>query len=239
MTRPFVLIPGAGGDPWYWHRVERELSNRGSDVVAVRLPAADPEAGLADYTAAVIDAMGGSTDAVLVAQSLGGFTAPLVAARKSVAMIVLVNAMTPKPGESPGDWWGATDLESARREQARRDGRDLDTEDQFADVFFHDVPAFVTEEALTRGPIDQSDGPFALPWPPDAWPDVPTRFLQGVDDRFFPVELQRRLVEERLGITVDEMPGGHLLALSRPVELADRLESYRSELEAERLPRTE
>jgi hypothetical protein len=31
---------------------------------------------------------------------------------------------------------------------------------------------------------------------------------------------------ERLSLPVDEMPGGHLVALSRPVDLADRLEAY-------------
>jgi hypothetical protein len=40
------------------------------------------------------------------------------------------------------------------------------------------------------------------------------------------------VAEERLGITPDEMPGGHLVALSHPVELADRLEAYRREVEA-------
>jgi len=55
---------------------------------------------------------------------------------------------------------------------------------------------------------------------------VPTRFLQGRDDRFFPVEFQRRVVRERLGIALDEMAGGHFVALSRPKELADRLEAY-------------
>jgi hypothetical protein len=34
------------------------------------------------------------------------------------------------------------------------------------------------------------------------------------------------VVPERLGIGVDEMPGGHLVALSRPAELADRLVAY-------------
>lgn len=44
----------------------------------------------------------------------------------------------------------------------------------------------------------------------------------------FPAEFQRRVVRERLGIT-DEMDGGHLVALSRPAELVDRLEAYRAE----------
>ncbi len=34
------------------------------------------------------------------------------------------------------------------------------------------------------------------------------------------IAFQRRVVRERLGIALDEMPGGHLLALSRPIELA-------------------
>lgn len=81
-----------------------------------------------------------------------------------------------------------------------------------------------------NGGRDQSGTPFATPWPLERWPSVPTRVLQGRDDRFFPVEFQRRVVPERLGITPDEMPGGHLLALSRPEELAARLEAYRAEL---------
>jgi pimeloyl-ACP methyl ester carboxylesterase len=52
---------------------------------------------------------------------------------------------------------------------------------------------------------------------------VPTSVLAGQDDRFFPLEFQRRVARERLGLEVDVVPGGHLAALARPVELADRL----------------
>jgi hypothetical protein len=43
-----------------------------------------------------------------VAQSLAGFTAPLVAKRIPVEMVVLVAAMVPRAGESPGQWWANT-----------------------------------------------------------------------------------------------------------------------------------
>jgi len=43
---------------------------------------------------------------------------------------------------------------------------------------------------------------------------------------FFPAEFQRRVARERLGLSVDEMPGGHLVALSQPKELATRLAAY-------------
>jgi hypothetical protein len=36
-------------------------------------------------------------------------------------------------------------------------------------------------------------------------------------------------VRERLGITPDEIDGGHLPALAHPQELAERLEAYRAE----------
>ena len=39
----------------------------------------------------------------------------------------------------------------------------------------------------------------------------------------------RRVVRERLGITPDEIDGSHCVALSRPKELADRLEAYLAE----------
>jgi hypothetical protein len=58
---------------------------------------------------------------------------------------------------------------------------------------------------------------------------VPTRFLLCRDDRFFPAEFQRRVVPDRLGIPLT-IPGGHVVALSRPKQLADRLEACRTEL---------
>jgi hypothetical protein len=38
------------------------------------------------------------------------------------------------------------------------------------------------------------------------------------------------VVRERLGIVPDEIDGSHCVALSRPRELADRLEGYRAAL---------
>lgn len=223
--RSFVLIPGAGGDPRYWHLLVPELERRGHEAVAVDLPAADDAAGFAEYADAVVDAIGGRTGLVLVAQSLAGFTAPLVCERAAVDLLVLLNAMVPLPGELPGDWWTTTGHEAAVVEAAARGGwepGDLRT------AFFHDVPPEVTAAIMEADERDQSGTPFTRPWPGERWPGVPVRFLQGRDDRFFPVEFQRRVVRERLGIGIDEMPGGHLVALSQPAELADRLVAYAS-----------
>lgn len=69
---------------------------------------------------------------------------------------------------------------------------------------------------------------MAAPWPLDAWPAVPTKFVVCRDDRFLPPDFLRRLATERLGITPDEIDGGHCAALSHPKQLADVLETYAS-----------
>ena len=204
-----------------------ELERRGHDVVAVELPAADDSAGLAEYTDAVVDAIGDrTTDLAVVGQSMGGFTAPVVCERVAARLLVLVNAMIPAPGETPGEWWSNTGHAEARAAQAAREHRSFDAGDDVTDAFFHDVPADVKADVFARGEPRQSDRPFADPWPLPSWPDVPTRVLQGRDDRFFPLEFQRRIAQQRLGIEPDEMPGGHLTAFSQPVELAERLHRY-------------
>ena len=96
----FVLVPGAGGSAWYWSRVVPLLQEAGHDAVAVDLPGDDENAGLPEYARLVETAIGGRTGVVLVAQSLGGFTAPMVCARAGVGELVFVNAMIPKPGET-------------------------------------------------------------------------------------------------------------------------------------------
>jgi hypothetical protein len=217
----FVLVPGAGGQAWYWHRLVPELVRRGHDAVPVDLPAGDDAAGLERYTRAVLDAVPRSPGRplVVVGQSMGGLTAPLVCDRLPVDLLVLLNAMVPRPGETGGDWWAATGQATAREAAVVREGWPRDEDD----AFFSDVPPEVTAAAMTQ-PFAQSGTPFEEPWPLTGWPAVATRVLAARDDRFFPVEFQRRVAAQRLGLPVDEVPGGHLVALSRPVELAEALD---------------
>jgi pimeloyl-ACP methyl ester carboxylesterase len=226
----FVLIPGAGGDAWQWHLLARELETLGHQVVAVDLPAGDDSAGWSEYADAVLAAIGDRRDVVLVAQSLAGFTAPVVADRRPVDLIVLLNAMIPRPGETGNDWWGDTASGAASREQFARLGLPESAMDDDRVMYFHDVPDDVTAEAFERGEPQQSMTPMGQPWPLAAWPDVPTRVLVGRDDRLFPADFQRRVARERLGIAGDEIAGGHMVALSHPQALAGRLDAYAREV---------
>jgi pimeloyl-ACP methyl ester carboxylesterase len=226
----FLLIPGAGGAAWYWHRVVPLLSGAGQQVAAVQLPADDDTAGLVEYVG-VAQAAAARLDGplIVVGMSMGAFTAVLLAAQIPAQRLVLVNPMIPTPGESGGQWWSATGQQEASAAYRERIGLGRRGFDSVED-FFHDVPTDVREIASSEPEPAQSDKPFEQPWPLAHWPDVPTSVLLGSEDRLFPLDFQRRLVRDRLGsdIEVEVMPGGHLMALSQPEELARRLLHYAS-----------
>jgi pimeloyl-ACP methyl ester carboxylesterase len=222
----FILIPGAGGVAWYWHRVVPLLREVGHEAIAVDLPGDDESAGLPEYTRLVTEAIGDCSDVVVVAQSLGGFTAPLVAAAVPVRDIVFVNAMIPVPGETPGAWWDNTGWAQACEAAARQRG--YPTEFDLAVYFLHDVPPDVAAagephqrpeaEAVFRSVCDFKD-----------WPPVPIRVVAGAFDRFFPLEFQAKVAEQRLNRDLHILPGGHLIALAQPVPLAEYLLSVGAE----------
>ncbi|MEI5134618.1 hypothetical protein RB199_23535 [Streptomyces libani] len=154
-----------------------------------------------------------------------------------VEALVLVAAMVPLPGEAPDEWWAATGHPDA---QVRRAGRaaqragdgtgaegvpEAAVPGSAADPFFQDLPPELAAEAAVRW-RRQSETPASRPWPMQSWPDVATRFLLCRQDRLFPAPFLRAVAAERLGVVPDEMAGGHFPMLSRPVELADRLERY-------------
>jgi pimeloyl-ACP methyl ester carboxylesterase len=220
----YVVIHGGGESGSAWDLVAAELRGRGHGVVAPDLPTEDDGATLWDYADSVVEAIGARRDLVVVAHSLGGFTAPLVCARLPVDLLVLVAGMIPSPGETANEWWAATGYADAAREL------DVDFDDPMA-VYYHDVAPDLAAQALAaeRG---QSDTAMREPWPLERWPDVPTRFLLCRDDRVFPAAWLRELVRARLGIEPDEIDGGHCPYLSRPRQLAERLEGFRAELDA-------
>lgn len=139
----FVLIPGAGGVAWYWHRVVLLLEEAEHDAIAVDLPGDDENAGLTTYADRVVEAIG-DRRATLVAQSLGAFTAPMVCERVDVGMLVVVNAMIPVPGETAGEWWDNTGSIAERESAAQRGGYSTQFDD--ATYFLHDVSPQIIKE---------------------------------------------------------------------------------------------
>src|SRR5918992_509335 len=172
----FALIHGAGDGAWYWHLLVAELRQRGHDAVAMDLPSDDDAAGLPEYADAVVAAVGDHFGLVVVGQSFGGFTAPLVCDRVPVELLVLVAGMIPAPGEPPQDWWANT------RYEAANDASATDEEEDVIATYYHDVPPELAAEALARE-RPQSGTPMRKPWPREAWPDVPTRIPRNCAGR--------------------------------------------------------
>ena len=210
----YVLIPGAGGEAWYWHLVAPLLQAAGHRAVAVGLPAGDPDAGLEAYVAAALDAVGTPDgDMVVVGQSLGGFTAPVVAERLDAAMLVFVAAMIPKSGETAGEWWSTSGFHEYWGDQ------EMDATEHF----FHDLPPSVLQDVLERGEPEQTGRVMTDPFPLSSLPAIPTRAIAATNDRFFPVAFMDRLIRDRLGIEPEHVSAGHLPALANPTGLVEVL----------------
>ncbi|MBS1846170.1 MAG: alpha/beta hydrolase [Actinobacteria bacterium] len=223
--RTFVLIPGAGADPRVYGATIAALRERGHDGIAPPLPLDDAAATPSDHADAIVGALPDPAPQplVVVGQSLGAYSATIAAARLYPSRLILLAPMIPAPGESAGNWWEGTGHDEVIAPLVERLGRPSEwDEEALAEVFYHDVDeATLAANAAYEGV--PSDGLFAEPLPLAAWPDVPTTVLAPREDRLFPLEFQRRVARERLGIEVEEMEGGHLPFLSRPDELAQRL----------------
>ncbi len=127
--------------------------------------------------------------------------------------------MIPLPGETAGEWWEATGSEPARRAAARAGGysEEFDLWTYFLD---DDIPPDVLEES-GKHQHDEADIAFTQPCEFERWPQTTVVAAEG--DRFFPVDFQRRLARERVGVEAITVPGGHLAALSHPEEVAEAI----------------
>ena len=153
-------------------------------------------------------------------------TAAIVCERMPVRGLFLVNAMTPLPGETAGDWWQNTDATRARIAAAESAG--YNAEFDLQSYYLHDLP----EAVLKEGPAHQREEAVhrfhTILQVSQLAPNTDTRHCFGKQS-FFPLEFQRRLARVRLKTDTRVVSGGHLVALSNPDGLVEQFLGFERE----------
>lgn len=225
MPTTFVLVHGGFGSPAELAPTVPFIEARGHRVINVDLPCTRADAMLADYAAAVVDAMADCPHPrVLVAHSAGGATVPLVAARVPVDGMIFVAAIVPQPGQSIADALGpeVADMITAitidNGDGARAFNIDLLTslapeKDQDAyRAFLHSTQR------------DQGWAAVTQPWPGTGVPPVPRHYVLCTQDQVIP-PAQQRAFAAALGVEPVEIDSVHAAFAFKPQELAGVLVS--------------
>jgi pimeloyl-ACP methyl ester carboxylesterase len=223
-----VLIHGSFHGPWCWDLVRPHLEQRGHRVIAVDLPIAEPGRGAADYANVVIAATGDSTVPVIVAHSMGGLVAPLVAAQREVRSLIFLAAFLPKPGTSAQAQRGAEPIDPPVLPSTAQ-WTDLGDNiwgigpDTAAELMYSDVPEETRDWAI-RHLRPQCYDVIHEETPLTAWPDVKSGVIVCEDDRAINPEWVRSAARDRLGVDAVGIPGAHSPFLARPAELAELID---------------
>jgi pimeloyl-ACP methyl ester carboxylesterase len=214
----FALVHGGWHGGWCWRPLQAELAARGHSTVAPDLPITDPAAAAVAYADAVLAALP-AEPVVLVAHSLAGLIASLVAAAAPVRRVVYLAAMLPEPGRSVDDRARAgqrmTRRGIGRAQTVNDDGSTSFRPDGAVELLYPDSPPERAAWAVARL-RRQHWRITAEPSPVPAQVAAPTTYVLCTDDRIIDVDWARAAVPDLV-----ELPGDHCPFLARPAELAD------------------
>jgi pimeloyl-ACP methyl ester carboxylesterase len=219
-----VLVHGSYFGAWCWDLLRPELEGRGHTVTAIDLPVSDPVTGASGYADAVIAGSDWSQPPVLIAHSMAGLVAPVVAARRPVSRLILIAAFIPRPGTSANEQRRDEPIDppaTASTSEWTDLGNDvwLIGPNTARELFMQDASDEVIAWAVDRL-RPQSYRVMSEVTPLQAWPTVPVDYVVCRDDRALNAEWARGAARDRLGIDAIEIDGGHSPMLSRPAELA-------------------
>ena len=223
----FVLVHGAWHGAWCWDRVRGFLEADGHEVVTPELPADVPGTGRPEYLDTLDKTLAACDDAVLVAHSMSGLVAPLLTGHPAVASMVLLAAMTPRPGTTWLDN-GPAPFAASMRERAGRlkfdeAGRsEWEPADAVA-LFYQDcTPADAAEAVARLRPSSPAIYGQTCPALPSR--RAPVSYVSCQQDRAIDGTWNANLAVELLGAAVHEINTGHSPFWSAPGELAKLLE---------------
>ncbi len=222
----FTLLHGGLHRGSCWDAVTAELARSGHQVVAPDLPVDDDSAGALEWAQVAIDAIqrigraSSSEDVVVVAHSIAGLCAPVIATHYPVDQLVFVGGVLPVPGQSFVEHLAANpDAITFPEPQAQGTGPFGLSWEAVRAGFYHDCP-----ESLARPAFDelrhQSFTVFTERCPIDRWPETPSTYVLMRDDRAVGESWARRNAVGRIGARLVELDGGHSPFFARPAELS-------------------
>lgn len=225
----FALIHGAWHGAWCWSRIVGELQALGHTARTVDLPIDHVAATTADYADAAATAFAGGEPPIVVAHSMAGLVAPLLAARMPVSGIAYLCAVLRRPGMSLADDRTAgvnDDLSPAGfGAELKRDADGLTYWPDAASAARHLYQdAGADEAAWAFARLRHQKGYWADRAPAAGWPALPAASIVCADDRAVTPAWSRRVAGDWLGVAPVAFPGGHSPHLTRPRELAALLD---------------
>ena len=217
-----VLLHGAWHGAWCWEPLQSELAALGVASIAMDLPADEPEAGIERYADVVCKAVGTREHVLVVAHSLAGLVAPVVAERLSARGLVMLAALWPSPGRSareqarqlPGIY---SDAYRGAPQVRHADGSTELPPTAALALLYQDCEPAVAEAASARL-RPQHWGLWSEPCPLERWPAIPTVGLACRDDRMLGIE-GMAVGSARAGAPLTWLGSGHSPMLSMPGEL--------------------
>jgi hypothetical protein len=221
-----VLLHGAWHGAWCWAPLREELDSRGIASIAVELPAEEPDAGIHRYADAVVRAVDGHDRPIVVAHSLAGLFAPVVAERLDARGLVMLAALWPEPGRSareqarelPGIY---TDAYREAPQVRYADGSTGMPLEAACTLLYQDCePQAASAAAVRLRP--QHWRLWAEPCPLAGWPSVPTIGYACREDRLLGAEGMIRGTA-RASAPLAWLDSGHSPMLSVPGALAEAL----------------
>jgi pimeloyl-ACP methyl ester carboxylesterase len=223
-----VLVHGGFVDGSGWEDVHRILRDDGYEVSIVQNPTKSLTED-AEFTRRVIDAQ--SKPVILVGHSYGGAVITEAGNNPYVKGLVYITAFAPDRGESVGSLIkdpvpGAP----VPPILPPKDGYLALDKTKFAASFAGDLSpakaAFMADSQVPWG-LDALNGAVTQA----AWRVKPSWYLVVKDDKMIPLAAQR-MMAQRAGSAVMEVPGSHAVYVSRPKDVAMLIERAAKEATA-------
>jgi pimeloyl-ACP methyl ester carboxylesterase len=238
MDLTFVLIHGGGLDTWVWERVT-PLLDRPAIAVRRAAPGTNLNRLTIDDCAKYIQseiAAEGLEKVILVAHSIGGVIAPVVATLlpDRVVQMVFVGATIPPEGHSamsvfhPSErfgmavWlrlkaWNLSWMDKAIKEDMRK-------------TLCNDMDEATIQQVLTGGDRPEPPAIFYEKVSRVQMPAVPRTYIKLLQDRGVLPPAKQDEMAANIGAKVLTLDTGHTAMLSRPQELAQLLNGIASEI---------